>query len=546
MKHQHACAVTVVCIVDVPTKSYLKKVKKVKNMQQKVLGVFALFVLLFIVLILSGLAQTPSKAIAEEMQADIHHYTKGDVSNFSVYPRSTAGEPAKGESVFDSNYGTTVVKVADAKEFSPDECGGVIRPVYSRWRIDNSAGDLYYLVKGGETPPGSGRGVMVLYHSANDSIYKIATEVEGYEGSEFRWDYSGNRPYIMYYVEGTQFREYNVKTGETQLVRDFATDFPDAGRILNDVEGDSSADSRYWAWMVQGHYDGEYFPMLAIITYDKQSNTILGKLDYSKYKSMGGAESTLPRPNMVDISPLGTKVVILWGRTDRLDVFDGPHAYDFDFSNPIKVSNDETHSGWAFDYNGDEVYISQINNWNWAAVDADTIAYVNIQTGEVHAILYHEDMGWDMGGWHFGRFYNQSIRGWVYITTYSEPSSESPLRNTAYMLEIKPYTQNPRVWRIADTHNNFPPPEEPGAYEREAFSPISGDGTTIYWAADWPSGDGTVDTYKVQLPENWWVTLKSGDTLLIPEFATTVSTLLVITGISVLLLIGRRKLTRYR
>jgi hypothetical protein len=410
--------------------------------------------------------------------------------------------------VYDSHYGSTVTKIADSKEFPASENDQqVVRPVYSRWRIDNSAGTLYFLVKGGETPFYSGRGQMVIFNSSDNSVYRVASEVNGHESAEFRWDYSGSRPYVMYYRKDAQFREYDVSTGQTKLIRDFSKDFPGAERILNDVEGDSSADSRYWAWMVQGPYDGEEFPMMAIITYDKGTNTILGVLDYSKYVTMGGKESTLPRPNMVDTSPLGTKVVCLWGRTDRHDVFDGPHAYDLDFSRPVKVCNDETHSGWAFDYNGDEVYVCQINNYNWGAADADTIAYTNIRTGKTEAIIYHKDIGWDVGGFHFGRFYDQSIRGWVYMTTYSETTSTSWMRNQACMLEVKPYNEHPRVWRITDTHNNYP---GSSGYDREAYSPISGDASRVVWASDWPGGDGTVDTYSVQLPAKWWEVLREG------------------------------------
>ncbi len=461
-------------------------------------------------LLISGYLPLESVS-AQVPQADIHFYTKGDVSNLSVLQPLTIPEPAKAESVFDAAYGTTVVKVADANEFPSDESGGIVRPVYSRWRIDNSAGDLFYLVKDGETPLGSGKGQMVIYYSGNNSIYKIVTAQEGLELSEYRWDYSGSKPYTMYYVDGPRFMEYNVNTDQTILIRDFSGDFQGAARILNDVEGDSSSDSRYWAWMVQGEYNGEFYPMQAIIAYDKQTNTILGILDYTKYKSMGGTDSALPRPNMVDVSPLGDKVVVLWGRTDKLDAFDGPHAYNLDFSDPVKVSNDETHSGWAFDGNGDEVYVSQINNANWDQAPADTIAYVNVRTGKVEPILFLEDMGWDMGGMHLGRFYNQVIRGWVYITTYSESNSQSPLRNTAFMLEIKPFSDHPRIWRISSTHNNYSP-DDPLSYEKEAYSPISKDGQTIYWGADWQGGDHTVDTYKVQLPQNWWITLRENDT----------------------------------
>lgn len=451
---------------------------------------------------------------------DIRPYTRGNTSNFPLYPKSNAAEPSKGNCVLDGNFGTEVCKAVDKTEFATGEIVNVVRPVYSRWRIDNSLGDLYYLVKDGETPEGSGRGQMAIFWRKNDSLFKIATDVNGDEGAEFRWDYSGRKPYTMYYVEGCQFREYDVVTTATRLVRDFSNDFPGCGRILNGVEGDSSADSRYWTWMVQGQYDGASFPMIAIVTYDKQTDTILGILDNAKYKAMGGADASLPTPNMVDISPLGTKVVALFGRTDTNDLFDGPHAYALDFSSPIKVCNDETHSGWAFDYNGNEVFVCQVNASNWPNADSDTVAYTNIRTGETEVIVYHEDLGWDVGGFHFGRFYNSEIKGWVYMTTYSEyDTSTSWLRNQAVMLELIPYTEHPRIWRITDTHNNYPGDD---GYPREAYSPMSGDGRTIYWGADWPGGDRTVDTYKVQLPDDWWLILRTA-TKTSSTLATTTS-----------------------
>ncbi len=440
--------------------------------------------------------------LCDQFNYNIERYTKGDTSNFVLYPESAALEPDVGICVHDAQYDTQVCKTADALDFSEDEIGDAVRPVYSRWRIDNSSGEYYFLTKDGETPKWSGKGQMIIFNAGDDSIYKIATEVNGHEGREFRWDYSGEHPTTMYYRDGCEFRSYDIVTGQTSLIHDFSAEFPECGRIINDVEGDSSADSRYWAWIVQGAYDGQNYPTTAIMTYDKATDKILGTLDHAGYKDMGGTETNLPRPNMVDISPLGTKVVCLWGRTNENNIFDGPHAYDFDFTDPVRVCNDETHSGWAFDKAGNEVYVCQINNWNWEGVDADTIAYTNILTGETHSIIYHEDLGWDVGGFHFGRFYNTEIRGWVYMTTYSREESQSWARNQAIMLEIAPWTENPRIWRITDTHNTYP---GVSGYEREAYSPISGNGTTIWWASDWPGGDGTVDTYRLTLPDQWWI-----------------------------------------
>jgi len=440
------------------------------------------------------------------------------------------------------------------------------------------------LLKDGETPAGSGKGQTVIFNSADDSIHKIITEINSGEPRELRWDYSGTKQNSMYYVSGCTFYEYDIVSGLSTIVHNFGNDFANCGRILNDVEGDSSSDSRYWAFMIQNPYDGSKYPMRAIVTYDKQTDSILGTLDYAA-------------PNMVDISPLGNKVVLLNGRSwgavvtitgpwtdegvgvwsspyqsltngnnafnwvkvdgviltsktpidgdrqwtrvsaenklyvrltggespashsitleygkrpnDLNSIFDGPHAFAFDFSSPVKVCNDETHGGWAFDLNGNEVYVCQVNNGNWANADGDTIAYTDILTGQTNTIMYHSDIGWDVGGWHFGRFYNSNIRGWVYMTSYSNSdTSLSWMRNQAFMLELKPFAEHPRVWRIADTHNNYP---GAAAYKREAFSPITRDGLKIYWGSDWPGGNGTVDTYSVRLPDNWWNVLNGND-----------------------------------
>ena len=473
---------------------------EIKTREKLIFLISAVFVL-FILVLPRGFASAQDNSFLFNVQ----EYTAGDVSNFKVYPTSTVTEPAKGSCIFDENYNTSICKVADTHNFNSSEIGNAIKPVYSRWRIDNSKGDLYFLVKDDESPKWSGRGQMVIFNSSDDSIYKIATEVMGQESAEFRWDYSGSRPYIMYYVSACQFREYDVTTGQTFLIRDFGLDFPNCGKIMNDVEGDSSKDSRYWVWMLSNPYTNGTFPLQRIITYDKQTNTIIGDFDYADYISLGGTmtESAWKsrRPNMVDMSPEGNKVVLLYGRCwsgvcpgDIGSIFDGVYVWNKNFTNPIKVCPDQTHSGWAYDYNGNEVYVCQDNT-------RDYIMYTNINTGEKHDILNHADLGYGTGGFHFGRFYNPAIKGWVYMTTYYSVN-DGWAKNKAMMVEIKDISEHPRVWRISDTHNNYP---STSAYVREAYSPISADGKTIYWGADWPGGDGTVDTYKVTLPDNWWL-----------------------------------------
>ncbi len=352
-------------------------------------------------------------------------YTRGDVSNFKLPPAALDAEPAVHECVQEAYLDTPICKVADANSFPQDEADETTRSVYSRWRIDNATGEYDFLVEASETPVSSGKGQLVTYRSADDSVFTVLNDVFSAESAEFRWDHSPARANTMCYVAGCEFRSYDLDTRTSSLVHDFQVEFPSCGHRLNNVEGDSSVDSRYWAFMIQGPYDGWMFPMQAIVTFDRKQDTILGTLDLAKFHAMGGSGDNLPRPNMVDISPLGNKVVALFGRTNKEDSFDGPHAYDFDFSNPVKVCNDETHSGWAFNANGDEMYVCQVNNANGTNAPANGIAATNILTGKTQALIFHEDLGWDVGGFHFGRFYDSSIGEWDYMTTYSNASSST-------------------------------------------------------------------------------------------------------------------------
>ena len=49
---------------------------------------------------------------------------------------------------------------------------------------------------------------------------------------------------------------------------------------MNDVEGDSSNDSRYWAWRVMDTSRGAGYLPLAIFSYD-QANPVLGSIQRS-------------------------------------------------------------------------------------------------------------------------------------------------------------------------------------------------------------------------------------------------------------------------
>ncbi|MBN1898282.1 MAG: hypothetical protein JW827_05865 [Spirochaetes bacterium] len=426
--------------------------------------------------------------------------------NFIAY--TPIPQPAKEVAVTDPDFNTTFYRVSDANLDGVGDRMAMV--VYSRWSPLSSGQDYLYLQRAVGNPDA------LIYSAQDHSLIKILPEyitIDGVpnqffismESAEIRWDYTGDHPHRFYYVSGMKFYQYDVLSDTAHLIHDFSNEFPTAVKIHNDVEGDSSSDSRYWVWMVKGPYNGSHFPLLAIITYDKETDQILGVMDLAKYQANGGHYSSLPTPNMVDISPSGRKVVCLWGRCwgdaaygerylDIGTVFDGPHAWDLDFTGPVKVSIDETHSGWAWGYDGSELFVSQNNRQDW-------IEARNIDTGEIIQILQHGDLGWG-NGFHFARM-PQSKPGWVLMSTYKSGANSDWGDNQLLMLEIKPAAENPKVWRLGHTHNNY------DEYYAEGFAAMSQYGDKLWWGAKWP-GQNNIEAYEMVLPPTWWEDLSGG------------------------------------
>lgn len=269
--------------------------------------------------------------------------------------------------------------------------------------------------------------------------------------------------------------------------------------LFNDDEGEASADSRYWAFMVMGKYESGMgqTPIYYIFTYDKEQDKIVGILTTRPVAS----ENSYPlgiKPNFVDISPDGRKVLASWGwksSTTGLSgsIYDGPHVYNLNFTNPIKVGGGTKHSGWAFDYEGNQVFVQ-----SWTG---DYITATNVETGEQIKIIHHTDFGgWDVH-WHFSRIYNSEIKGWIMMSLYDSDYNEWA-DNQILMLEIKPKEENPRIWRITHSYGlrgvgGFSSPK----------AALNWQGNKIFWSSNWKS-TSVSEVYQAVLPENWWEDLK--------------------------------------
>jgi hypothetical protein len=461
--------------------------------------------------------------------------------------------PAKGNSVTDPVTKFKVMRVADKGELRGDYAGaqsGLSAIVYSRFSPTNTTGE-FALVHGENSTSAW------IYRVADSTMVTIlrfkpslgqASNSMG-EVNELRWDYSGQHPYRLYFVgrnitgslngESTWMSFYQVDfdptTGQHStptLIRDFSAEFPSVaqGAIMNDVEGDSSSDSRYWAWQVMETASGN-FRTYAIFTYDKTTNVIIGRLKRSctatptpcaTINTPATAAPYISRPNMVEMSPLGTRVIVDFGRAysgnfdaDVGTVADGPKAFLPNFSdaaNPVRIGADATHSGWAWGLGGEELFVSQNNRNDWIeAVDIRSAATAkcSVISGNSYScgtkLISQTDL--DGGsytiGYHFGRIYDRTKRGWVYMNTY-DSSSNAWGKNQNLLVQVNDATVAPsKVVRLGSTYNAY------FDYRSEGSGALDFKAENIWTTGNWGFTDGRGDVIRVQLPSNLFSLLPS-------------------------------------
>lgn len=430
--------------------------------------------------------------------------------SFSVrsFMPPTLGEiPIKNETRKMSS-GATIRRLTDASELSGTSDALI---VYSRYSPESSDGK-YVLVFGSNSTSSwviernTGKVITRLKAGSNQDIG---------EYHEVRWDNSGKHPSRVYYVYKMQFfmiDDISAQNKSRQLIKDFTSLVPNATRIYNDVEGDSSNDSDHWVWMA-AHYNGTTNVVDAFIHF--QIST--GNTHTLKYSDLENTplshyvkEKRLPRPNMVEISPLASGIVLHYGRawgdntygnrhTDIDSWFDGVFLWPIDFDyrkkTPLKISIDQTHSGWSFDENGNEYFISQNNR-------TDQIDAVNISAGisgfkQRIEIASHKDFGW-ANGFHFGKV-PLSRKGWVFISTYAKektPPVNDWGNNQLLFLSLEKNSND--IIRIGSNFNTFT-----GNYRDEAPAAINLLGNRIYLSTNWGGKLAHREVFVITLPDNW-------------------------------------------
>lgn len=430
-----------------------------------------------------------------------------------ISPDLGASIPQKGESRIDPVTGVKITRLTDASKFSGSNDALI---VYSRFTPENSDGTLFIAHGANSTTS------WILERKTGTIIAELRNDLGKSigENNEIRWDISGNHPYRVYFRDGMAFYMIDdVRNQEAtkEIIKDFSSDVPNATKIYNDVEGDSSNDNDHWAWMA-AHYDGATYVVDAFIHYQISTNTthlfkpsdLAGtNLDHRK------DQATFPRPNMVEISPTGSGVVLHYGRAwgdatygsrpeDIGSWFDGPHLWPLDFKHgtkaPVKISIDESHSGWSFGENDEELFISQNNRTDWL----DAISTISGYDSRAE-VANHKDFGWSCG-FHYGKM-PKNKKGWIFINTYSNVNNATHTTDWGadqlLMIEIKSESDSPLIWRIGHNYNKYD-----GDYRDEAPAAVNLAGNRIYVSNNWGGQLDHREVFLFELPDNWDETLR--------------------------------------
>ena len=403
------------------------------------------------------------------------------VTDQSVYPVPELPEPEPRQWFVDPVFGTCVVRVTDRDGdlSAEDDSRGMVNE-YSRVQSFNADGSrlLARSVDGG----------WYLYDA--ESLQLLG---ELSLGDEPRWD--GKDPGLIYYTDATRLMTYDVATGTTDEVRDFADDLPgqELAAVWTRYEGRPSRDRRFWGLMAE---DVEWIPV-AFLVYDRQRDSVV-------VRDMRGVPGIEDDVDHVTISPLGTYFLASFDRAceeGRLGSDGHPcglMVYDRDLRNGRGLLRIIGHYDPALDASGREVIVYQ-------DIDTDQISMLDLASGVVTP-LWNIDFGHTGIGLHFsGLAYERP--GWMVVSTHdNDEASYTWMDDQVFVVELK---AGGRVARLAHTHSLVDDERELD-YWAEPHASTNADLTRVVFGTNWGrSGSGEVEMFMIALPPDWteWLAL---------------------------------------
>ena len=401
-------------------------------------------------------------------------------------------EPPVGLPFKDQHFNTQLVRVTER---------GKIRHEYSRF-----------------DPFNKDQTMIILHHTDSGDFIVYRTQIMPYEQDsnkvrninnleEIRWD-----PVDANLVWGQRdfsLIRMNVKSGEETVIKDFTKDTKiqhiiktqaDLYRITMKNEGESSADKRFWCFMLQGsqeEYRGRY-----LISWDRKLDKILGLYKIPKKES---------EIDWVGMSYLGSFVLI------GGDSYNGGNLKGLTMANRKltrfhRLAHGISHSDVGLDTEGKEVIVMQNDrtdyidlipiDWNTKPILESGGSYEGTNIIKLVRLFYADDSPQGMSA---GIHLCCNHAGYCVVSTFLE--NQKPDKNwlDRCNILIRLDWEKPRAFYLSKVYNTS------GAYWEETQATISNDGSKVMWTSNWSKELGKENSFLLQLnmPENWQNLLKN-------------------------------------
>ncbi len=471
--------------------------------------------------------------------------------NHSVYTMQSVPKPAKGSSIIDPNFHTTITRVTnvatDNSQHSYDFALGTY-PMQSYSNMDDT-----FFVSHVHSP----QDWVVYYGPASATPYQFLRTIPkmsvtngqcgGANPNAPLW--SQTDPNVLYFLEngydqyrvnGSKLYSYNVVTNVITTLHDFTNDFPAYFTGANAICGGGipSCNCTYHGYYV---YWGEYSSQmsirwlpLTIFKDDDQGGTaftravIYDMATNSVYSSSTDATKLAIGSNKSDctVSYGENYFVFRAARTNP----DQPvcKLFDKDFNVIYSFNCNDGHRDMGRDVLGNPV-------WVGAGLAPSELSWLDLTDGtryDTGTSVSNTALCCDQWGSCeaiHASAHNFSKPGWALISVESDVRDTGAdwCKKQVFLVEMDktkaarkiPYggsTQNlspsqyMRFWRLAH-HHTYNPNNE--FYNYAAFADISATGNYVYFKGAWENAGGEpIEVYQISLPSTWYQDLMGGDT----------------------------------
>ncbi len=403
-----------------------------------------------------------------------------------VFTLGAAAAPAAGQSVPDADFGLSQTRVTQTLK---------VRHEYSRHDPFNADQSMIVLQN-------TGTGDWFVYRTSSIPYDKAAQQVTQLSMEEPRWD--PDDPNLLW--GSTEFRvitmDMNHPENDPVVVKDFASDpaiqpilaaNPDLYHITMKDEGESSADKRFWAFILQG--SAEDYRARYLFTWDRQTDDVLGVY-------------TIPL-NESEIDWVGMSVngqwVLIGGMDTNTGNIIGLTMADKQFTQFHRIDFSTAHADVGLDIDGNEVVVMQNVRTDYIDLIPVSLSTQPIlesggsYTGTNRTPLVKLNYASGPNGFNSGVHISCNTAGYCVVSTAIE--STQPAQNwlDRKIILVQLDAAHPRAFYLAKVYG------DDDAYWEETHGTITKDGKKVLWATNWGLNPGQENVWDMMLsmPAGW-------------------------------------------